>query len=128
MKLRPLLSVFAIFVVVGGLFPLLAPGWTLSLYGVAGPTDLAIALHRIVGSMEIGVGVMAWLARGAEASPARKAVTVGLATFSGLSAVTVILAILGGLFNVFVWAPAVAYGLFAILFLAAGPFAKDPGA
>jgi hypothetical protein len=128
MKLRPLLSVFSFVVILGGAVAVLVPTGMLYLFGVVLPNDATIALLRVFGSMEIGVGVMAWAARESGASQARDAMVVGLATLCGLAALTILLGTLGGGFNVFGWAPAVAYGAFAALFLASTPRAQGRGA
>ena len=124
MKLRPLLSVFSFIVIVGGVVAVLVPTGMLYLFGVVLPNDTTVALLRIFGSMEIGVGVMAWVARNSEASQARDAMIVGLATLCGLAALTILLGTVGGGFNVFGWAPAVPYGIFAALFLASASWTR----
>ena len=120
MNLRTVLSAFAVLIVLGGLAALLVPGTMMHFYGVGTPDAVAVVLLRAVGAMGIGVGLMAWSARGADDSAARNALVPGLTVFNGLSAIALLLGALSGLFNAFAWVPVAAYAIFTVLFLAAG--------
>ena len=73
--------------------------WILSFYGIdlsapseprlvvrTGPDPLmvGIALMRVLGAVLVGLGVIAWLARGVEDSRLQAAISLGFFAFSGL--------------------------------------------
>lgn len=120
MKLRTLLSVYAILIGIGGLIWLLVPAPNLELYGITAPDPVAVLLARFAGTMAIALGVMAWVARGAAASPARNALVLGITVANALGAIVCLLGALSDDLNAFAWAPVAFYGLFTVLFVVAG--------
>lgn len=127
MQLRAVLSAFAVLITIGGLGALLVPTAMMTFYGVAAPDAVAVVLLRAVGAMGIGVGLTAWLARGAEASPVRSALVLGLTVLNGLSAVVLVMAARSGHFNAFAWVPVAAYALFTVLLASSGRGSPTPG-
>ena len=86
-----------------------------------GPVDsLDIVGMRSYGVMCIGVGVMCWAARRAEASKARDALILGLTVINGLYAAVAVLPVIAGRGSLFVWAETAWFVLFAVLFIVAG--------
>lgn len=126
MKLRIVLSVYAVLTVIGGLVALIAPAPYMGLYGVPAPDAAAVVLLRVVGAAGIGIAVMCWFARNADASPARDALVLGLTVTNALTAVVLIMGAISGSFNVLSWMPAAMYAVFTVLFVHAGRTSMAP--
>ncbi len=95
----------------------------MSLIGLPPLDFLEIMLMRGFGAMSIGVGVMCWTARTAEAS---KALILGLTVINGLYAVVAVLPVIAGRGSLFVWTETAWFVLFAVLFIVAGRRARVP--
>lgn len=120
MNIRTLFTVYA--VLLGfSVVVLFAPKVILiEVYGIAEPSGLEILLYRVINAFGVGLAVMAWFARGAEPSPARDALVLGLAVLNGVSAVAVALGVLAGATNAGPgWATAILFAVFAVLFFVA---------
>ncbi len=123
MMLKVLLTVQALWMLVLGVPHLVVPSALADLMG-QGPVDsLDIVGMRSYGVMCIGVGVMCWTARRAEAS---KALILGLTVINGLYAVVAVLPVIAGRGSLFVWAETAWFVLFAVLFIVAGRRAMSP--
>ncbi len=120
MNLKMLLSVYAVLMAVVGAGLLVVPSAFMSLYLVPPLDVLETGLARIIGAVSIGLGVMCWTARTAEASVARDALILGLTVVNGLSAVVAVLAGMAAGGNWSIWADAALLGLFMVLFIVTG--------
>ena len=130
MNLKMLLSVYAVLTAVNGAAYLVDPSALMSLIGVAPLDFLEIMLMRGIGTMAIGLAVMCWAARAAEASKARDALILGLIVMNGLGAVVAVLTgiaaegrLVGGPW--LVGASAAFQALFMVLFIVAGRRARS---
>ena len=87
MKLNVMFTIAAVYGIGLGLMSLLAPG---AGSGVDMSTIPGIVpmMMRFMGVANIGLGLIAWLVRNAEASKARDGVTLGLTVFFALHALT----------------------------------------
>ena len=123
MKLKMLLTVYAVLMAGPGAAYLVAPSGLMSLIGVQPLDYVEILLMRTIGALAIGVGVMCWTARTAEASKARDALILGLTVISGIFAVVAVLVaidgrMVGGPWAM--WTQAVFWVLFTVLFIVVG--------
>jgi len=119
MKLGLVLTLSAIYMAAIGLITLIAPhALTFGAVDASASADILFSL-RISSSMALGIAVLNWMSRNAEASVARKAVVTANLVGFALASILGIWGALGG-------APAPAWGfvivnvLFAIAFLVAG--------
>jgi len=87
MKLNVIFIIAAIYGIVGGASSLLAPGAGAG-DAVVNDSGFAFMSMRFLGVAYIGLGLIAWLMRNAEPSKARNSVTLGLAIFFALHALT----------------------------------------
>ena len=87
MKLNVIFIIAAIYGIVGGASSLLAPGAGAG-DAVVNDSGFAFMSMRFLGVAYIGLGLIAWLMRNAEPSKARNSVTLGLAVFFALHALT----------------------------------------
>ncbi len=125
MNLKVLLTVYAVLMAGGGAAYLVVPSALMSLIGLPPLDFLEIMLMRGFGAMSIGVGVMCWTARTAEASKARDALILGLTVISGLFAVVTVLTGIAGEGRLvggpwLIWSQAAFWALFTVLFIVAG--------
>jgi len=108
------MAIAAILAILFGLGFILAPALTWSLYGVT----LEVPgqwMARYLGSAFIGIGVIKWLARNAEASEGLRAVLLGAFAIAVLGLVVAFLDAIRGMGNGLHWLNVVIY-----LFLAVG--------
>jgi hypothetical protein len=119
MKLNVMFTIAGLFLMVLGLGTLLGAGATANMRGftVASGTVMDV---RYIGVEMLGLGLIAWLVRNADASKARDAVTLGLTIYFALHALT-------GLYGQFTdttmsshWVVATFQGLFAVGFFMSG--------
>lgn len=120
MNIRTLFSVFAVLIGIGGIVAIAAPAFMLAAYGVQDADPVSMALLRYVGATGVGLAVMAWFARNAEASSTRDALVLGLTVMTGLAAIVLFVTMLSGPFNMFGWLPVAMYAIFALLFTLVG--------
>lgn len=115
MSLKTLLSGYAAFGAASGVALLLVPSAVMAIYGVPSLDVVETSLARDVGTLMVGLSVMCWVARRAEASTARAALTLGLAVINGLWAVLAAVAgiTIGGWF---IWAEVPFFTVLAALF------------
>ena len=118
MKPKLLLTLAAIYMGLIGLFNLISPAAAFGL-GV-GATAVLIASVRVVASLYIGIAVMNWFARSAEASKARDAIFLGNTVGIALAAILFALVALAPGGQVGIWVIVVINLLFAIAFFVVG--------
>ncbi len=128
MNLKILLTVYAIWMVGNGVTFLVFPSAVLDFLGVPTPTRFEILLQQTWAATVLGVGVMCWAARTAEASKARDALILGLTVINGLSAMMAMLPILDGdgRGNLLSWLDTAPWALFTVLFIVARRQAGRP--
>lgn len=112
-----------------GLALLLVPAALLAAYGITlNPGGTVIA--RLLGGAFVGLGVVAWFARGAAPSEALRAIILGIAVITTLGCLVSIHGVLSNASNALGWVTVVLYGFFAVGFgtLAGGkaPSGKAP--
>jgi hypothetical protein len=108
MKRSAFMTVAAVVAFLFGLGFLLAPAWTMSTYGIT----LEVPgqwIGRYLGSAFVGIAVLTWLARKAEAGEALRAVMLGDFVLSLLGLVVAIFDAASGLGNSLVWTTVLIY-------------------
>jgi hypothetical protein len=115
MKVRTVLSAYAVLMTLGALVWLVAPAFYLTLFGVRESTFLTVVLGRFVGALALGPAIIAWYARDATQS-ARSGILVGLATSSAIAAAVSLHAALPGRISPAAWGVMIGFGAFAVLF------------
>ncbi|MCB0205538.1 MAG: hypothetical protein KDH89_12030 [Anaerolineae bacterium] len=104
-----LFTIHAVIALINGLVFLVVPELYLSIFGVtvAGP-DTAF-LGRLFAAALLSYGLVAWFARSAGPSAARRAILIGFAIPIAIGFVLTLIAQLSGLMNVLGWALVVLY-------------------
>lgn len=98
-----------------GLALLLIPGTMLAAYGISlNPGGAVIA--RLLGGAFIGLGAIAWFARGAAPSEALRAIILGISVVATLGCLVAIHGVLSGASNALGWLTVILYGFFAVGF------------
>ena len=120
MTLKMLLSIYTFVLAAFGAPFLVIPSASMSLYGVPALDVLEIILVRDIGAAAIGLGVMCWVARAAEASQARDALILGVTVVNGLWALVAVLAGVADVANWLVWVDAAGFALLTVLFIVTG--------
>lgn len=115
MKLSTLLIIKAVSAILIGGILLIIPGLFLSLVGVADSQGAAI-YGRLYGAACIGIFLLAWFARNAEDSVARRAIILDLCVYDAIGFIATLAVLLSGGVNVFGWLFAAFYLFFAITF------------
>ena len=119
MKPKLLLTLAAIYGGLGGIGQLLIP--TQNYYLDANISTLSINLLRSTTSLLIGLAVVYWLARNAEASKARDAIFIGSSVGFGINTIFVVLAAFSpGVMAGAIWTVVVINLVFAIAFFVVG--------
>ena len=113
MRLRTVLSAFAIACGVVCLEFLIQPAFWITLYG-ANADPQAKFLYRLLAALFGGLGVMAWSGRTAEPSPARRAMIRGLVAANAFVGILAVSAAVSGVYNQFAWGPAISFAFFAV--------------
>ncbi len=88
MKLNVMFTIAAVYGIALGLFELLTPAAASAGTLTEGMPGMLFMIVRFWGVAYIGLGLIAWLVRNAEASKARDGVTLGLTVFFALHALT----------------------------------------
>jgi hypothetical protein len=114
MKLHSLLIITSALAAVFGIAFLLAPSLLFSLYGIAATSSLTY-LGQLFGVDMLTFALLAWLARNASDSDARKAIVVALFVGFGGGSIIALMGLVKGVVNAFGWFTVVSY-----LFLAIG--------
>ena len=87
MKLNVMFTIAAVYGFLIGLSALLLPGTMASMGGLAVSSGLLMTV-RFMGVANIGLALIAWLVRNADASKARDGLTLGFIIFFALHALT----------------------------------------
>ena len=119
MKLNVMFTIAAVFLIVlglGGLF--FAP--QMAAMGGLPASSGALMMIRFVTVEELGLGIIAWLVRNADASKARDAVTLGFTIYFALHALTSLYGQFTDTSTTGHWVAATIQGLFAVGFFMAG--------
>ena len=120
MNLKTLLSIYAIILALSGVGTLVLPSRMLDLYGAPPLNPLETGLAQLIGAVTLGLAVMCWTARTAEASKARDALILGLITMHGFGTMVVVLMALSLEANWLIWAHVGFFALFTVLFIVTG--------
>ena len=88
MKLNIMFTIAAVYGFLIGLPALFVPGVMAAAGGTADVSSGVLMTTRFLGVELIGLGLIAWLVRNAEASKARDGVTLGLTIYFALHALT----------------------------------------
>jgi hypothetical protein len=118
MKPKLLLTLAAIYFLIGGLSHLFAPD--LNYYLDAGTSTYSLNIIRATGSLFIGLAFVLWFARNAAASKARDAIFLGNAVGFFINVIFVVVAALTPDGVAMTWGIAVINLLFAIGFFVIG--------
>jgi len=113
MTLRNFFIVKAVITVCFGAGFVLAPAPLLSLYGVT-VSAAGILLARLLGAALLGYAVVAWSARNAEDSKARRGIVLGEFIHCAIGFIVTLLAQLSGIFNPLGWSIVAIYLLLAL--------------
>jgi hypothetical protein len=119
MKLNVFFTIAAVYGFIIGLAALLAPSTIAAAGGLPASSGLFMVV-RFFGVANMGLGLMAWLVRNADASQARDAVTLGFTIFFALHALTSLYGQFTDTSISLHWIMAVLQGLIAIGFFMAG--------
>ena len=121
MKLNVVFSIAGVLLIVLGLAQLLAPAaMVASAYGGSTPTTGHLMTVRFTGVEMLGLGLIAWLVRNADASKARDGVTLGFTIYFALHALTSLYGQFTDTGTSLHWIMATIQALFAIGFFMAG--------
>ena len=120
MKLNLVFTIAAIFLILLGLSAMLAPAAMLGAAGGAPVGSGALMTARFVGVEALGLGIIAWLLRNAEASRTRDAVTLGFTIYFALHALTSLYGQFTDTSTSVHWVVATIQALFAVAFFVAG--------
>jgi hypothetical protein len=115
MNLKNLLMATAAVGAFFGLLFLLVPAATMDFYGVT-LDEAGVWVARLLGASFLGYAAVAWLARDAEASRARRAIEVGYFTGFAIGFVVDLVGQLAGWTNGLGWVNVIIYLLFAAAF------------
>ncbi len=120
MKLNVMFTIAAVYGIALGLFELIAPAAASAGTLSASSPGMLSMIVRFWGVSYIGLGLIAWFVRNADASKARDGVTLGFAIFFALHALT---SLYGQFTDTSVsthWIMAIVQGLIAVGFFMAG--------
>ena len=119
MKLNVMFIIAAVYGFVVGLPSILVPEAMASMAGLQLPSNMLMGF-RFLGTAEVGLGLIAWLVRDAEASKTRDGVVLGFTIYFALHAIT---SLYGQFTDTSVsghWVMATLQGLIALGFIMAG--------
>jgi len=115
MKFKTLMSIKAVVCLGFGPVLLFFPAWILGLLGTAYGTGAALTA-REYGAALVGNLLLAWLARNAEESVARRAIIWDLFIYDAIGLVATLALLLTGVLNWLGWGIAAVYLFFAVGF------------
>jgi len=113
--MKNLFTIHALVTCLFGLALLLVPATLLAAYGIT-PDPGGAVVARLLGGAFIGLGVVAWFARGAAPSDALRAFILGVTVVSTLGCIVSIHGVLSSASNAVGWLNVVLYGFFAVGF------------
>ena len=120
MKLNIMFTIAAVYGIALGLFELLAPAAASAGMLTEGMPGMLFMIVRFWGVSYLGLGLIAWLVRNADASKARDGVTLGFTLFFAIHALT---SLYGQFTDASIsthWIMAIVQGLIAVGFFMAG--------
>jgi hypothetical protein len=120
MKLNVMFTIAAVYGIVLGLGALFFAPQMATMGGLSAPSSGALMTLRFVGVEELGLGLIAWFVRNADASKARDAVTLGFTIYFALHALTSLYGQFTDTSTSFHWVMATIQGLIAVGFFMAG--------
>ena len=121
MKLNVVFSIAGVLLIVLGVAQLLAPAaMVASTYGGSTATTGHLMTVRFTGVEMLGLGLIAWLVRNADASKARDGVTLGFTIYFALHALTSLYGQFTDTSTSMHWVAFVIQGLLAVGFFMAG--------
>ena len=115
MKFATLMIIKAVVCLVLGALILIVPGFVYTLFGTT-LTPGGIFAAREYGASLIGNLMVAWFARNAQESAARRAIILGLCVYDAIGVLVTLIAQLSGTLNVLGWAVVAIYLFFAVGF------------
>lgn len=115
MKFSTLMMIKAFVCLALGVLILLVPEFTYSIFGATLAAG-GIFAAREYGASLIGNLLVAWTARNAAESTARRAIILGLCVYDAIGVVVTLIAILSGALNFLGWLIVILYLFFAIGF------------
>ncbi len=115
MKFTTLMIIKAAVCLVLGALILVVPDFVYSLFGTS-LTPGGVFAAREYGASLIGNLMVAWFARNAQESEARRAVILGLCVYDAIGVLVTLIALLSGVLNALGWAIVVIYLFFAVGF------------
>ena len=119
MKLNVMFTIAGVFMILFGLAALLGAGAMANMGGLTASSGVLMNV-RFVGVEMLGLGLIAWLVRNADASKARDAVTLGFTLYFALHALTSLYGQFTDTSTSVHWVAATIQGLFAVGFFMAG--------
>jgi len=119
MKLNVMFTIAAVYGFLIGLSSLLAPGTMAEAGGLQASSGL-LMMVRFMGVANIGLALIAWLVRNADASKTRDWVTLGFTIFFALHALTSLYGQFTDTSTSLHWVMATLQGLIAVGFFMAG--------
>ena len=120
MKLNFMFTVAAVFLMLFGLGALFFAPQMVATGGQPAASSAALMSTRFIGVEMLGLGLIAWLVRNADASKARDAVTLGFTLYFALHALTSLYGQFTDTSTSVHWVMAAIQGLFAVGFFMAG--------
>ena len=107
------MTVVALYAIGFGVPASLAPDLVYGLFGGGFPDDFTRAIARLHASVAVGLGSIAWLARGVVAADGQRAVALGGAVGLGLVGAWQAVAAANGVGNALVWGSAATHAVLA---------------
>jgi len=115
MKFKTLMAIKAVVCLGFGPLLLFFPCWLLNLLGLAFSSGAAFT-SREYGAALVGNLLLTWLARNAEASPARRAIVWNLFVYDAIALVATLVFLVSGILNPLGWGIAAVYLFFTVGF------------
>ena len=115
MKASTMFTINAIVAVIFGVVFVVAPAWTLNLYGITSSDPLNY-VGQLFGASLLGFAILTFLARNAPASPTRSAIVLALFVSEAIGFVLSLIAQLKGFANALGWSTVAIYLLLALGF------------
>jgi hypothetical protein len=115
MKFKTLMAIKAVVCLGFGPLLLFCPSWLLNLLGLAFSSGAAFT-SREYGAALVGNLLLTWLARNAEASPARRAIVWNLFVYDAIALVATLVFLISGILNPLGWGIAAVYLFFTVGF------------
>ena len=115
MKLRTLMLINTVVALIFGVAFVVAPGWTMGLYGDSANAVLELTGQLFGGSL-VAFAVLTWFARNSGESDARRAIILSMLVGDAIGFVVSLIGQLGGVLNSLGWLTVAIYLLLALGF------------